>query len=200
MNLILIGLSLIFIDITVAFGAHHIDFTPDFIGYIILLAGCSQMIGESEKFKKIRPFAMFMALYSEVVYLLDALGLTFAGMGGLRGALYVAAVFVPLYMVYMIILAVHDIEVERHAALGYKTLYRMFTPLAVTQTLAFVFSVVYADLAAVTSTAASAFGVLFMYYFYRTKRAYDSLPPKESESGQSGDGEKKETVWERYNR
>ena len=39
MNLILIGLSLIFIDITVAFGAHHIDFTPDFIGYIILLAG-----------------------------------------------------------------------------------------------------------------------------------------------------------------
>ena len=197
---ILIGFTLIFVDIGISFGGHYIDFAPDFVGYILLIAGFTLLSSESERLKKLRGFAVFMTLYAAAVYLLDALGLTVVGLGALKGVIDVAAFFVPLYIVFVFIYAVKDIEIDRHAELGHKTLLKLFTPLAVTQSLAFVFSVAFfADLPYVASIVASVFALVFLYFLWRTKTAYDALPPKYEDGGHFGDEDKKQTVWEKYN-
>ncbi|MBR5746098.1 MAG: hypothetical protein IKX92_02435 [Clostridia bacterium] len=198
MALILTGYALVFVDISVSFGVHVIDFAPDFIGYILLIAGFSQLMSESGRLKKLRGFATFMVLYSAAVFLLDALGLTVVGMGAVKGFIDVAAFFVPLYLVFVFIYAVRDIEIERHAALGHKALLKAFTPLAVTQSLAFVFSVAFADLPYVASIVASVFALVFLFFLWRTKTAYAKLPPKDNGST-SGEEDKKKTIWEQYN-
>ncbi|MBR4799453.1 MAG: hypothetical protein IK047_04235 [Clostridia bacterium] len=198
MALILTGYALVFVDISVSFGVHVIDFAPDFIGYILLIAGFSQLMSESGRLKKLCGFATFMVLYSAAVFLLDALGLTVAGMGAVKGFIDVAAFFVPLYLVFVFIYAVRDIEIDRHAALGHKALLKAFTPLAVTQALAFVFSVAFADLPYVASIVASVFALVFLFFLWRTKTAYAKLPPKDNGST-SGEEDKKKTIWEQYN-
>lgn len=203
MLLVFIGFALAFIDIGITFGVHYIDFAPDFLGYILLIAGFSQLSGESEKLKKLRVFATFMVIYSAAVFLLDALGLTVIGLGALKGVIDLAAFFVPLYIVYVFIYAVHDIEVDRGADLGHKRLLKLFTPLAIAQALAYFFSVAFRetfyDLSFVITLVSSAISVAFLYYLYKTKSAYDSLPPKDEGDVHFGDEDKKKTIWEQYN-
>lgn len=203
MLLVLIGFSLVFIDVGITFGVHYIDFAPDFAGYILLIAGFSQLSGESRRLKKLRGFATFMVIYSAAVFLLDALGLTVVGLGAWKGIIDIAAFFVPLYIVYVFIYAVHDIEVDRGADLGYKKLLKLFTPLAIAQALAYFFGVAFTkmfyDLAWAISLVSSAISVVFLYFLYKTKTAYDSLPPKDEGGDHFGDEDKKKTIWEQYN-
>ena len=50
MRNILIGFILIFLDFNLNLGGSKIGFMPDFLGYIIVIKGLEEMVGESTLF------------------------------------------------------------------------------------------------------------------------------------------------------
>ena len=71
MSKIFVGLLLVFLDINFTFNTTTIGLLPDFIGYFILIGGLAEMAAVNSHFGKARPFAIAMAIYTLILYILD---------------------------------------------------------------------------------------------------------------------------------
>ena len=78
MSKIFVGLLLVFLDINFTFNTTTIGLLPDFIGYFILIGGLAEMAAVNSHFGKARPFAIAMAIYTLILYILDLIGLSAA--------------------------------------------------------------------------------------------------------------------------
>ena len=74
MSKIFVGLLLVFLDINFTFNTTTIGLLPDFIGYFILIGGLAEMAAVNSHFGKARPFAIAMAIYTLILYILDLIG------------------------------------------------------------------------------------------------------------------------------
>lgn len=120
MSKIFVGLLLVFLDINFTFNTTTIGLLPDFIGYFILIGGLAEMAAVNSHFGKARPFAIAMAIYTLILYILDLIGLS-AALGYAATILGLLSTLISLYLSYHIVRGVMEIEdaqarkPERHA-------------------------------------------------------------------------------------
>ena len=109
MSKIFVGLLLVFLDINFTFNTTTIGLLPDFIGYFILIGGLAEMAAVNSHFGKARPFAIAMAIYTLILYILDLIGLS-AALGYAATILGLLSTLISLYISYHIVQGVLELE------------------------------------------------------------------------------------------
>lgn len=130
MQKIFIGMILILLDFNVNIGASKLDLLPDFIGYICMVKGMTEMIPESFCFEKARPVGIIMGIYFGVVFFLDLIGAS-AGFNFLAVPSAIVTTVLFLYITYLICQAVLDIEGNKKTDIGGEGLMKTWKLLAV---------------------------------------------------------------------
>ena len=150
------GFFLIFINFYVTINGHTLNLLPTFAGYILLYRAAGELLGESGRFGKLRPFAVAVAIYTGILWVGDLLGVT--GANWLSTLLELAALAVALYISWSVIQAI--LEMETHAGtLGGLLL----------------------DALALMALIALLVGIIwFLAALWKCAGLYDGLPPKDA--------------------
>jgi len=111
MKSLFIGLIFIFIDFNLTLNETMvINLIPDFVGFILMYQGLTQLTNESERFFKMKPYAIGMAIYSGFLFILNFLGFpSYVSM-----VLGIVSMAVTLYILYNIVMGIRDIEIIRN--------------------------------------------------------------------------------------
>lgn len=174
MKSIFIGYLLIFLDFNFNLNGHVIGILPDFIGFILIAKGLQELSRESERFPKVRPWAIGMAVYTAVLYVLDLVGFN-VDIQWLMLILSLIATSITLYISYSVILGVKDIEANRNADLNSEKLRTTYIPMAVLQVVSHL-GIFIPYLAIVCSIISVILVIVFLVQLNRTKKAYEALP------------------------
>lgn len=161
---------MIFLNFNLFIGNSKIGLIPDFIGYIIMIKGLTEMSGENPFFLKVKPFAAVMAVYAGILYFLDILGIS-VSLGILSYILAVISTIISLYISYNIVLGVKKLEEKYNAFLNYHNLKSAWTLLAIFNLLAYI-SLVFPILALIFIILVLVAGILFLVTFNKSKNQY----------------------------
>ena len=107
------GFFFIYLNFNLNVNQYSLNVLPDFVGYIFLIKGIDPLNGESTFFEKARPFSVGMAVYTAVLWGGALWGVT-AGGGMVVRLLSLLATVVGLYISWLLIQGVAEIE-EAHA-------------------------------------------------------------------------------------
>ena len=175
MNKLFFGLLLIYLDVNINIDSHTLNLLPDWAGYCLLFSGLLDLAGESEKFTKAKPLCLDMAVYTGVLWVLN-LVVGSASLGIFDWILSLAATAVSLYILYLIVSAIGDIETSRAVSIGQPKLMSAWKVMAVAYGAAQVLTILVA-LAVICLIVGFVATVVFMVYFNNTRKAYNQLPP-----------------------
>lgn len=173
MNYIFFGLLLTFLNFNITIGENVVGILPDFIGFIMITLGLKELSEESGFFTKTIPFAIGMAGYSALLYVLDLFVIS-GNLSWITALLGIAATLVGLYISYSIIQGIFDMERKYNTDLRGDTLFRIWKPLAILKILSYVtlfvpmFTVIFI-------VATFILTVLFLADFYTAKNNYMRL-------------------------
>lgn len=137
MKNIFIGFILVFLNFNLNLGNSKIGLIPDFVGYMVITSGLTEMARESSLFIKIKPYVTFMIVYSGVLYIFDMLGIS-VSLGALSYLLIFIATSISLYISYNIVLGVVEMEKKYKTLFNGDSLKRAWTFLAVFNILTFI--------------------------------------------------------------
>jgi hypothetical protein len=169
MRNIFIGLLFVFLDFNLTFGASQIGLIPDFVGYILMIQGLAELQNLSPRFIKARPFALGMAVYTGILYMMDAFGI---GIGSILSfTLGLISTLISLYISYNIVMGVKDIEAMDGRDLNAQGLYSVWTVLAILSLIIYVLLIV-PILNFLCMIAGLIAGIVFLVSFNRTKNLY----------------------------
>lgn len=175
MDKLFLGLLFAFLDLNLDLGNVRIGLLPDFLGYIFIVQGCGLLLAESQRFAKVNPVAMVLAVYSGITYAMDLFGISARlGIWGLLLRILFAAV--SLYMSYQIVAGVQDIEVRRSADLQAAYLRSVWGGVAVLEVIGLLFSWV-PVLNLFCMIAAFVVYICFLVAFHRSRELYNALTP-----------------------
>jgi hypothetical protein len=170
MRNIFTGFILIFLDFSLDLGNSKIGFIPDFIGYIVIINGLEEMVGESTFFMKVKPFVASMAVYTGILYLLDLVGVS-VSLGALSYVLAFMSTAVSLYISYNIVMGVIDMEGKYNTLLNGDSLKSTWKLHAVFNVLTFV-SLLIPPLAIIFIIVSFIVAICFLLAFYNSKNLY----------------------------
>lgn len=103
------GFIFIFFDFNITIYSTVIGLIPEFLGYIFIIQGLSQLSFESNYFEKARPFGIVLEVYYIIYYILNLIGLAeYLVNVNLAFSLILMAVRLSLFI--YIILGIRDIE------------------------------------------------------------------------------------------
>ena len=170
----------IFLNINIKINSSTISITPAFVGYILLLLAFRELEGESPEFTRLQPFAMGMAVYTGICWLLDAFGVGANSTGGtiITAILGLIGLAVSLYILNYVIEGIEDIEEMRAADLGSDRLRSVFKVMAVAEIIALVmmFIPVLSIPAMIVSFVAI---IILLVRLHATWKAYEDLAWKD---------------------
>lgn len=162
---IFIGMLLVFLNFNINIGASQIGLIPDFVGYIIMRKGLTELFSWSDKFPRVVPYVTGMAVYSGICYALAIFGVSISLILGLFSTV------VSLYISYSIIMGIKDIELSKAQDLHSERLYSTWKLLAlfslVTYALLFI-----PGLSIIVMIAAFIIGVYYLIVFNETKNLF----------------------------
>lgn len=170
MRNIFIGFILVFLDFNLDLGNSRIGLIPDFIGYYVMIKGLEELIGESDFFIKIKPFATGMAVYSAIMYAMDLFGLS-VSLGALTYLLAIASTAISLYISYNIVMGVIDMEEKDNIHLNGESLKSTWKLLAVFNVLTFV-SILFPLGAIIIIIVTLIVSIVFLVEFNKSKNLY----------------------------
>ncbi len=170
MSNIFIGFIFIFFNFTLNLGGAKIGLIPDFIGYIMISRGLLELNQESPMFMKVKPYATGMAVYTGVLYALDLLGITALG-GGLGILLGIIALIISLYITYMIIMGILEMEKVYNTNLNGNTLKGIWTLRAVFSVLIYT-SFFFPIGVAIFAVLSFIIAIYFLVIFNQSKNLY----------------------------
>lgn len=170
MNNIFIGLLFVFLDFDIQFGASKVGLIPDFIGYILIFIGLAELTAGNDRFSRVRPFAVYMAVYTGVLYAMDLFSISY-NLGIISSLLDLASLIVSLYISYSIVRGVQDLETLLEQDLNGGPLYNTWLALVVC-TVAIFFIAFVPGLNVLCLIAGVVVGIVFLVMFNRTKNLY----------------------------
>lgn len=167
------GLLFTFLDFNLDLGNVRIGLIPDFLGYIFIVQGCGLLREESERFAKVKPVAVVLAVYSGVSYITDLFGISvqLGAWGLVLGLVFVA---VALYMSFQTVAGVQDMEAARGTDLRAAYLRSVWTAVAVLEVIVLLFSWV-PVLNLFCLIAAFVVYICFLAAFHRSRKLYNAL-------------------------
>ncbi len=173
MRKIFIGFLLIFLDFNLTFGNCTLGLLPDFVGYILLMRGLDELVSENPRFKKIRPWALGMAIYTGILYAADIFGLS-TNAEIIAFILGLASIVISLYISYNITAAVQEMETAYMRDLNAKPLMSAWTVLAVLDILTYALLLIpVLNLFCIIGAVVA--GIVFLVQFNRTKNRYCTM-------------------------
>ena len=172
MKNIFIGMIFVFINLNLDIDTTRIGLIPTFVGYIFMVRGLSELVGISDRFLKVKPFAIGMAIYSIVLYALDLLGISLALGWSFSYILSLISSAVSLFISYGIIMGIKDIEIMRLKELNSERLYTAWKLLAFTSIASHLLIVIVPMLAFMSTVISLIIGVYYLFVFNETKNLY----------------------------
>ena len=173
MKKIFLGFLFVFLDFNLNAGNSTIGLIPDFLGFIFLVKGLQELSHESKRFVRMRPYAIGMAVYSGILYVMDLLGMS-AALGWAGVILGIIATILILYISYNIIMGVKEIEANRNANLNGENLYSTWIPMAIMQVVTYV-TIVAPAISIICIIVSFVLAIVFLVQLNRTKNAYEVL-------------------------
>lgn len=170
MQNIFLGMLLVFLDLNINLGDATIGLLPDFAGYILMIKGLEEMANESLLFEKARPWAVGMAVYTGVLYVMDFLAMN-VQLRLLNWVMGMAALIASLVISRWILRGIQEIEANRHFQLLSAQLEQLWKPLAIVQLVAAAFGW-FPLIGGICALAAFVMGVCYLVAFNRTKTLY----------------------------
>ncbi len=154
-----------------------IGLIPDFAGYILMVKGLDTLAHESFHFERIRPFAVGMGIYSGIIYAFDLFGLSsqISFFGSILG---IASIIISLYISYVIILGIREIENNNTVDLKSKSLMTCLAIMAIFQCLTLVFSffLITSIISIVFIIFSLLINIVFLICFNTSKNLYEQMP------------------------
>ncbi|NLG36645.1 MAG: hypothetical protein GX549_01420 [Clostridiales bacterium] len=175
MNNIWIGFIFIFLDFNLDINASRIGLIPDFVGYILMLRGLAEMAQESPRFEQARPYAVGMTIYTAMLYALDLFGFSFAGGGYLAYLLGLASTAISLFISYLIVMGVRDIENQTGRSLRSEPLYSAWKVMAVLSAALYILILI-PVLGILCLILGFIIYIFFLYSFNQSKNLYYQRP------------------------
>lgn len=161
---------LVFLDFSINLGRIRIGLIPDFIGYIIMVKGLSELSDESYCFVKIKGFAKGMAVYTGILYLFDLLGASKDfGIGSYL--LGLASTVISLYISNGVVKGVEDMEIVRNIELNAESLYSAWKVNAGFTLAAYVLIII-PFLSVICMLVSFVAAIVFLVAFNRSKKLY----------------------------
>ena len=182
------GFFLIFINFNLTFNeVHALNLLPPFVGYLLLLSGIKELAEESSLFEGARPFILGMTVYTAILWVGNLLGM---GSGWLGSLLELISTVVALYVEWVIIQAIRDMEARRGAELNGAAMLtiwrRMLILQIIAQVSALLASISTIGLLAVIWMVLAVFAfvnvVLFLMAVWKGKKLYEALTPSDGNS------------------
>jgi len=170
MRKIMAGMVFVFLDFTINMEASRIGLIPDFVGYILIIQGLSELSPLSFRFEKVKGLSAVMAVYTAVLYALDLFGVL-VDIGIFSWALGLASAIASLYISYNIVMGVKDIEAASGRYLDGAGLYATWKVYAAVSLAIHVLFLI-PLLGILLIIAGLILGVVFLFAFNRTKNFY----------------------------
>lgn len=170
MQLVFLGFLFVFLDFNLKLGAAAIGLVPDFVGYILMAKGLTELARFNQDFEKVKPLAVGMAVYTGVLYALDLMSLSIEW----AVATYfmgLASVAISLVISSQIVTGILALEAERYWNLEGQKLKSAWTYMAILQGVSAVCGWI-PLVGGVGAVAAFVMGLLFLVAFYKTKERY----------------------------
>lgn len=176
MSKIFTGLLFILLDFNLQFGGSKLDILPDFIGYLCIAAGASEMAYESAYFNKMKLPGVVMGIYTALLFFIELAG----GSGIPIFPLQIISELIFLYISYCLCQAVLDIESAKKITIGGSELMSRWKVLAVLEIIT-AFLVILPLLGSLTIFMIIAdliVYIIFLIYFKKVKDNYYTLSPQ----------------------
>lgn len=171
MKKIFIGMILVFLDLNWDIGACRIGLIPDFIGYIYMINGVTELMHFSSRFVKIKSYITGMAIYSLIFYAMDLFAITPMFEGPPIFFLGLVSSIFSLFISYDIIMGIKDIELGMSWQLNADQLYATWKVLAIFTLGAFIYYLIPA-LAWIFVIVGFIVAVYYLYMFNKTKKLF----------------------------
>ena len=170
MKKIFIGFLLIFLDFNLNLGNSQIGLIPDFIGYIVMLNGLTEMADESAYFTKVKPYTTAMAIYTCILYIINALGVSMA-LGIFAYILGILSTIISLYISYQIIRGIQEMEDQYNVFLNGTTLKTTWQFLAVFSLVVYI-TLIIPFVAIISLIIGFIVAICFLVAFSKSKNLY----------------------------
>lgn len=171
MKNIFIGFLLIFLDFNLNLDSSRIGLIPDFLGYIAMINGLVEMARESQLFMKVKPYAIGMAVFFGISYLMDLMGIS-SSLGPLFYILAITSTVISLYISYNIIMGVIEIEKKYDILLNGDRLISTWKLLAALNIATFIFLLLIPPLAFICIIVTFIAALYFLSAFNKSKNSY----------------------------
>ena len=178
MNKLFWGFFFLFLNFNLNFNGASLQLLPDWVGFVLLYAACSELESESELFQKPRPFCIGLAVYTGILWLMDLMGIG-ANLGILSWVLGLTATCLNLYVSMLIIDAITNMEMRRNYDLCSAYLRRVWKVVAVATIAANVLLIV-PVVAVVCALVAAVAGIVFLVAVHKTRKAYHHMIAEQS--------------------
>lgn len=170
------GYILIFFHLKI----NEFDLLPDFLGYVLICIGLSKLLYESINFKKAIPYAIFMTIISIFITFGGLLGISFNG--EIFGIFNFITILIFIYIKYLIVMGIKDIEQSYNATLGFSSLFLIwkisFGLVVAIKTFVITRNEMFLLLGAVLTAIALCVNIVFLVYFYKAKKIYEGFNKK----------------------
>lgn len=169
MRKIMAGMVFVFLDFTINMETSKIGLIPDFVGYILIAQGLSEMATQSPRFAKVRGLSLAMVVYTAILYAFDLFGVTIQE-GLLSWLLGLVSTIISLYISYNIVMGVIDIEAGGRNLDGASllTVWKVYAVISIAIYLLFLVPA----LNILLIIAGLILGIVFLFAFNRTKKLY----------------------------
>lgn len=160
---------------------HSLNLLPNFVGWWLIWQGAAELGEESAFFEKSRPFTLALAVYEGILWLGSLLAvLRSSALTTLLGTL---GAVVMLYVLWLLVRAVEEMEARRSADLGAALLHRRWKQMLVLQLTVRLLGIlanlsnlsVLVVLTIVLTLAHLVVMVAFLLDWHRTAKAYEAL-------------------------
>jgi hypothetical protein len=169
-NNIFYGFIFVYLDFSITFGATRVGLIPDFIGFILISIGVAELTAGNDRFSRVRPLAIGMAVYTGILYALDLFGISYS-LGILSFFLGLASMIMSFYISYSIVRGVQDLEMTLGQDLNGGPLNTAWLALVLCAGVTYALSLVPA-LAVVCLIASIVIAIVFLVMFNKTKNLY----------------------------
>ena len=175
MRKIFIGYLFILLDFNLTINSCIIGFIPDFVGYIYFIQGLEELLTQSKYFARAQPFALGMSMFTGILYVIDLLSITpFLGYFGVL--LGTASLLISLYISYLIIKGILDIELTRTVDIHGKKLMSVFIITTIIQLSTHVLIYLTPAILIISILATLISYIVYLVVFNDTKKLYEALP------------------------
>ena len=178
MKNIFIGMLFVFLNFDLSFGPVIIGFIPTFVGYIIMAKGLEELAGFSDRFLKVAPYVIGMAIFSGISYAMDLFGITATLEESSSGNFFVflliglVLAIASIYITYSIIMGIKEIETTRGQGLNSGPLYSAWRVSVIFSLLSLAFAFIIPELALVCVIVTFVVYVYYLFMFNKTKNLF----------------------------